>query len=768
VDYADVNLTRADRGVSDTREAASVRRDAVSAAPEDPLKLKELSVAEARLHRAEAHRTVLSLRRKLYALKLSSALDEVAFSKRARLSTLDLLDSEDRRSERSINSANLHAAGTEITDLALEARHLLRTRVSQLSELPSRALSVEGIWWLLKALILLAALIIGVRRLREKRQELVEALGRRVLTVRFWRLRQTKALRFVEVVGAILAPLTALLCVYAMLWLFQDDAPEIVVLSTIIKAALLYWLLVQVLRTLILPKWHRIGEQVPEDETEAARELEQDQFLLSTLQSLLTYTVVCQVTLYLVREGLGLLFVGYWIHVVGYLGYALVIYVLLSRWRDTIASLFAQRVGDRSPRAATFVNQHKDAVYGILVIFGAFSYVAVTSSARWARKYLDTFGTVRRIRNFVFRRRIEMEQRRGAAQPEAIDAAELPTSLVDAFNQRAPAVPALVRSEATTLRDIINDWDRPGRPGAVYVVGERGMGKTTLLEQLCGDLGDRALHWRVDEREYTEEVLVSRIGDLFGVDTRHLDTLTRELHNVPKRIVVIDDAHLLFLRCIGGFGAMQSLERIIVATGEHHLWVLAHDAWAWRFLRLRLRRPLDGPSVVTLSPWTALDLRQFTSGRTEGAGFDISFARLATEEGESTGDARSTGGYFSLLEEASHGNPWSAGSLWLGALSVENHTAHVGLFQSSKAAQLRTISDEARFLLAALVQHDGLTAENAAAVLGMNKFGAQELLLDLVERGYVERCDDGYIHRVKRSAYRDVVSFVRVHNLLHT
>lgn len=291
------------------------------------------------------------------------------------------------------------------------------------------------------------------------------------------------------------------------------------------------------------------------------------------------------------------------------------------------------------------------------------------------------------------------------------------------------------------------------------------MGKTTVLLGLGALLGERVLRWSVRERVSASTDLSAQVAALFGVSP--VGDLATQLLAEPPRVVIVDDAHRLFLRRIGGFAALSELERLMVATGEHHFWVLAHDAWAWRYLRLRQRRALQGPSVITLRAWSALELRSWVTARTESAGFEVSFAQL-DDDASSTEQGRSAGGYFSLLEEAAQGNPWCAGELWLAALSVEDGTAHVGLFSQKAAAQLRGVTDEGRFLLAALVQHDGLGAREVAEVLGVSVSGAQELLLDLVERGLVERGPDGIEHVVTRAAYRETVAFVRGHNLLHT
>ena len=755
-------------------------REAAEGDSGDRFKQKKSSVAEARLKRLSAYRTVLDLRRRLYALELDAVEEEILFIRDTQHEMLDILPTEVVHQIRRLSDRNLQRARLELTDLGLQASRVQRVRREQAGSWQDAVFSLSGVWWLAKALLLAAMLFIFVSRVRQQRWEIVRSLDKRLSGWGPLRRRRHLALRVADVTGALLTPVTALICVRAMLWLFPPGLPSVMLISTLVQGFLLYMLLIRLLRTLILPRWYREkvfggegdGGELREGDNPA--ELEQALFLMATLRLMLLYTIMCQTTLFLVRQAMGMLFIGYWIHVLGYLGYGVVLYLLLTRWRNTIVTLYEKYAGERSPRSVEFMQKHRDRPWGLLVIFGAFLYVVVIEGSRWAVRRMEHVGLVKRLRNFLFRRRVAIEQRLEREQNEGREQAERFGGGDPWFSPEPPTDPSCVveRPLPDKMAAALESWGQEGRQGWWVIVGAWGMGKSMMLDQVEARSPGRTQRWTVAGRIVTRVDLMAALAQQFELETipeteaEMLDALLA----VEPRIMLVDDTHRIFLREIGGFEACWVFERLMINSSHHHLWITTMDWHAWVYLRQARRKPLAGPGVVQLKPWTSEQLRALIEARMAPSGVEVSFRGLtAVDEAESdeAASVRSAVGYYHLLEEVSSGNPAVAMDCWLRSLFIHNERVEVRLFDNTgHINNLRGLPEEGRFTLTALVQHGELSVTELARVLNIGESLAAELLWELGSLGLLRRVDDGR-YTLKRGAFGEVIDHVGSRNLLH-
>ncbi|MEL6179808.1 MAG: hypothetical protein AAFS10_12690, partial [Myxococcota bacterium] len=682
---------------------------------------------------------------------------------------------------RRLNDENVARGVLELTDFMLEASQVRRRRREQMGSWQRALFSLGGLWWLTKALLLVTMLVTFVSRVRTQRWEIVRKLDKRLAQWAPLRRRRHLALRIADVTGALLTPVTAMVCVRAMLLLFPSQLPPLVTLvSTLIQGFLLYMLLIRLLRTLILPRWYRekvFGEDGHGElrEGDNPEELEQALFLVATLRLMLLYTVMCQTTLYLVRQALGMLFVGYWVHVLGYMGYVVVLYMLLTRWRNTIASLYEKYAGERAPRSVELMKEHRDRPWGLLVIFGAFLYVVVVEGGRWLFRRLEHVGLVKRARNFLFRRRVAIEQRLEREQNEGKEHDDERFTGVDAYfceGRPDDARCIVARPLPAVLSQALEDWSDPMRQGWWVVVGPWGMGKSMVLDEVEAQSPVPVVRWQMEGRLVTRDDLLGAMAAQFGFQTvpESEEQMRNMLLAAEPRVILVDDTHRIFLREIGGFESYWIFERLMVNSSHHHLWITTMDRYAWVFLRQARRKPLTGPGVVNLEPWSSDELRQLIETRMVPSGVEISFRGLTATNDSETDEAasvRSAVGYYHLLEEVSHGNPAVAMDCWLRSLFVHGDRIEVRLFDNTgHVNNLRSLPEEARFALTALLQHGELNVAELARVLNIGESLAAELLWELGRLGLLLRGPGGRF-ALTRGAYGEVTEHVSSRNLLH-
>ena len=751
---------------------------------EDRGRQKAAAFAVSMLQRLEAYDKLLRLRERLYEQQMALAAEEVSIAKQAQAELIPLLPQEPQGGLWRLSEGNLLAARDELRDLVIEARQLMARRQKQLRQLPGTLMSLAGVGWILQALLLVTAAVLLVRQLRKNREAWLQRAIEWVTQRRNRRSRAQAMATALEALGEAIEPAALLVAVevVAAALLVEPKPPVAQGVLAVARAVLIYRIVVKGLQAVALPSWFRQmtpARQAQElEHPERGPRLQRNRFLIETARLLVLYTVACQTTLALVRSAMGMFFLGYWIHWLGYLGYAVVIYVLLSRWRQTISTLFARLArGRRAAASVEFVETYKDRAWGLLVIFGAFLYVLARELWNVCRGWLINQAWIRRLSNFLFRRQVELGGKEHAEEVKASVGA-LPAELRAMF-QDDPLrdEPHLVqRPVHARLTEAVAAWRGEARSSAWVVVGEQGMGKTTALNQVWRLVGETApVRWWDAPQASDPDIFAAELLSWLELDANHEDeeAIVGALLEMAPSVLLLDNAHRLFLRRVGGFGAFERLQRLLVTTGHHHLWVVSVDAYGWALLQRMHNRPLRPPNVIWLDGWGDDDLRRLIDARMAPLGCQVTYEPMGLDDEDAFEDEwslfdQSAGGYFRLLEESARGNPRSAMRLWQESLvRDEAGIFHVHLFPAPPRKRLMGLTDTDRFLLAALVQHVALTVPALARATSLELSLVSAHLLGLEQLDLVALCPDTGQARVPEPAYNPVVDVLADFNLLH-
>lgn len=136
--------------------------------------------------------------------------------------------------------------------------------------------------------------------------------------------------------------------------------------------------------------------------------------------------------------------------------------------------------------------------------------------------------------------------------------------------------------ELQAFEEALAVW-RSNRPVSIVLTGQRGSGKTSLLN--C--LGEQFQSFPVARSAFRERLTDADGLDRFLISLLELDEskeLIPQLLEGERRIVIIEEMERTFLRKIGRYGAIRRLQNIIQATGRHVLWVLATNEVSYSFL----------------------------------------------------------------------------------------------------------------------------------------------------------------------------------------
>lgn len=466
---------------------------------------------------------------------------------------------------------------------------------------------------------------------------------------------------------------------------------------------------------------------------------------------------------------------------------------VIQRWRPSIIATYLHNfpTGQLADRVRASSGERK----GTAVALFAFGYVAVRGITLYLRDVAMRFDQTRRALAFLFRKRLERHAERLVRPPEDLDV--LPPSLREAFDGGpAPVDQALADvPELEAIQALITRW-RNGGPGhSVIVVGEHGIGLTTWLNLLAArqaqvdpataseaDAGvtpaaarqARAMLVRqghFDRRRTSTADMCRLLSQVAGVEScSEPVSLIEALCSGPRRLVLLDDCERGLLRSMDGLDGWRTLCQVIVNTTPHVFWVCACTRSMWRFARAVNRDRDIFSRRVELVQWSERRIEALITTRMAQAGYTAIYDDLVIDELEGAvpeaEGLRVAQRYQRLLWGYADGNPRDACHFWLRSLVPEGEgKVRVRLFRSPNADELEQLGQLSRFVLALVVQHGDLTAEEAARALGEPVRDCRASLAFLVARGYLH--SDGRLFQVDHHWHRTVLTYLRRKHLAY-
>ena len=315
-------------------------------------------------------------------------------------------------------------------------------------------------------------------------------------------------------------------------------------------------------------------------------------------------------------------------------------------------------------------------------------------------------------------------------------------------------------------------WET-GRPVAVVVVGERGSGKTSLVNcALNAPLaGLPVVRGEFDARLTSAAEVRRQLAALLALDDQ--DAIESYLLS-DRRIVVLEETERTFLREIGGFEGVRHLQRLIAATCSTTLWLVVTNQHAFRFLHAAARfgdtfsHRMDAASASADALRESILVRHNLSGlrlRFEPPPVDGTLtARLRRRL---LGAADPERDFFAALARESGGVFRSAFQLWLGQVqSVDGGTLTMKpVARPDLDAVVSELDAADVFTLVAVMQHGSLTATEHSRVFQRPLQASQAQLDELLARELIEDDPGRPGYRVRPRALRVVNEALHRRNL---
>lgn len=713
----------------------------------------------------------------------------------------------------------------------------LRLRFSQVREVEDLIFSVTVWTWIGGLVLHLIPLGLVLFFLPWVPGGLKQVLAR-AMSHRVFRRRPGLTIKVFEVVNAIVRPAAIYFAVIYIADYVLATFGELAFGLSILDAFFQYWIAVVAARVIFLPRNAREadGDTASADlglqGQDVAAELlgisvERARKVVRSVRVVLIVAILTSLVPAFVKELLGVSLVWFWVNRISNLAFAVVFYWVISTWRDEIAGLFEKLASDRIPWAVKIVVEHKDRIYGVLLIAVASIYVLVVELARFGRKYVLNTEWFKKVSTFAFRKRIEMQQReREEEDIKEWELGDLPEDYVKVFED-APLEDDefYVAREADYLGEMfetLEGWRVDGKQGSIALISETGVGRTSLLnrfekslEELLRaieagqateaeesstsvdevdaadastsgaeeprvgeEVGFRVLRDTLSRKLLSEADVLGYVADLFQMESTPQSTsgMVSWLQNAPTSVIMIDDCHHFFMRRIGGFIGLDALLEIVALTDDRHFWLLSANEFSWDYVNRVKSRFHQVGKVIGVQPWSESEIRQMIETRNARTSQSLTYADLVVAESEEGREdafyevVKSAKGYFRYLHEFSGGNPRIAMLYWLRSLrrTDDEDVLAVTLFNRPRKSVFSGMSDDHWFVLTALAQHDELNAREIADVINSDEGFCALALNFFWECGIVETNSSTNRWRLGPLYFRQVLKQLTNSNYLYS
>lgn len=280
----------------------------------------------------------------------------------------------------------------------------------------------------------------------------------------------------------------------------------------------------------------------------------------------------------------------------------------------------------------------------------------------------------------------------------------------------------------------VERWEAE-QTSSFIIHGPRGGGKTSMLNVAERRLFEEdALVTRdvIDDKITRPDELTEYLARLLGLPAEGgIEAQAAALLAGPRRAVILEGCHNLYLRRIGGLEAIRQLLWLVARTNHHVLWGLCLDENARAYLAHWLPFERLFHFDINIGEHTGPELRRLIMQRHNLSGYRLRYAdgprvrralrrRLGRYERveEPAVQEALAGIYFEELASTCVDNTTVAQFYWLRSLETVGSDAYrVQPHEPVDLDQVRDLSLDAAFVLAAILQHDNLTPTELAGVL---------------------------------------------------
>ena len=302
---------------------------------------------------------------------------------------------------------------------------------------------------------------------------------------------------------------------------------------------------------------------------------------------------------------------------------------------------------------------------------------------------------------------------------------------------------------------------RAGHSSMIAVTGLQGCGLSSFLRQLEQSVGSndtfRYCNLTGRPRDISDTLhMLSEFADL-EQPANSVEELIEGINELPPRVFVIDNGHLLYCRTMGAYAAIRVFGAVMVATQQRHQWILGCEEYAWRRLTYIYHADRYFTDRVELDMLSTSELDECLALRQQMSGVEFSSKmdksdRVLPDELESE---------LPTLYKLSNGKPDLAFFYYLGSLQVdpENKQLDIKLGSALDFSVLKKLIREELFTLAEVAVHGSLTIDEHRTIFRCSREESWLLLERLYQQCLLDKDEVDEISRYRLvPVYSEVIS----------
>ncbi len=321
------------------------------------------------------------------------------------------------------------------------------------------------------------------------------------------------------------------------------------------------------------------------------------------------------------------------------------------------------------------------------------------------------------------------------------------------------------------LTEKINNWITASTLSRTAIIcGEKGMGKTCTLQRLTeqcnkGEIKSTSTFISLPTKITTEEGLRQLLTEY---KVRIEDEELSPDPDIP-RVIIIDDAHHLFLTQVGHLSAIRLLLKIMRSTRSKIFWIISMNNLSWNYLRRAMPDITCALDSVNIKRWTPSEIRSLILSRHHRSQFKLEYNKAALSATSRTNNhaiRTAEQRFFYLLSDLCQGNPAIAQRLWLKTVDVQSGRKVVAMPPKKLSTpDMSAVPTSFLFVYASILIHHSMSESDLVLATSLDPGVVSSALRLALDKGFIKqeesRCSFHLIH------FHFINNYLQRKNMLH-
>jgi len=324
---------------------------------------------------------------------------------------------------------------------------------------------------------------------------------------------------------------------------------------------------------------------------------------------------------------------------------------------------------------------------------------------------------------------------------------------------------------AEMLSNAYAKW-KNGRFAPVVIIGEKGSGKTTILNWFLKTKihNEKVIFLDLHEQNKTPETFYKEIESLLA---DKLDPVSPG-QTGRNTILALDGLARLFNTEVNGFKYLMKTMKLISETNSQVFWIVSSHLYSWYYIDKSFNISDYFAYHIKLTDINSEDLRRIIKRRHNISGFKLIFESIPSKNrfikskkiNREKQQSELEDAYFKSLTEFNNNNLSQAFLYWLRSTSeLKDDVIYIRQISEIKNNFIKSISMPKMISLKNILVHNGITIEGHSRKFDHDLELSKLHLDQMLDDGLLVKNQDYYL--INPLIYSQIINELYVLNLLH-